>query len=227
MACRFLLVVQIGGLMPDTKLLIFDLDGTVNNSSPGIAYCYKRTGEHYGKMDITDDRIAEGLCGPFDENLRMILDDPTIDIDEAIKVYTKFYVEFGQAMSELFDGIKEVLIDLKERGYLIGLATLMADEYAKSTLENYGIIDYFDTVHGASFVIPYVKEDLIDMCIYDVDVLPEEAVMIGDGLDDYRASKVSGTDFLAATYGYELKEDFCVKHGLKYVNSPSEISDKF
>jgi phosphoglycolate phosphatase-like HAD superfamily hydrolase len=60
-----------------------------------------------------------------------------------------------------------------------------------------------------------------------VDVLPEEAVMIGDGLDDYRASKVSGTDFLAATYGYELNEDYCVKHGLKYVNSPSEISDKF
>lgn len=52
--------------MSGVKLVIFDLDGTIHDSSSGIAYCFRKTGETYGIMSIPDEKIRKGLTGPFE-----------------------------------------------------------------------------------------------------------------------------------------------------------------
>jgi len=213
--------------MPSVKLIIFDLDGTVNDSSPGIIYCFRKTGESYGKTDIPEELLRSGLSGPFEVNIKKLLDLEPEQVDEAIKEYVSYYVAEGQKMARLFIGINKTLQYLKSRGYLLGIATMMVDEYARSTLKNYGILDLFDTIHGASLTEVCHKEDLIRGCLKDTGLSPEEAVMIGDGSDDFRAAKDVGTEFIAALYGYEIDTGFCTQNGIRGINDISELKTLF
>ena len=214
-------------VMRDVKLIIFDLDGTVNDSSPGIIYCFQKTGELYDVYDIPPEKMSAALCGPFEVNIAKVLDLKPDQVDEAIQKYVKFYLDKGAKMSRLFPGVKEAITDLKSKGYLIGLATMMVEEYAKDTLRNSGILDLFDTVHGTNFTTPYAKEDLIDFCLMELGLSPEEAVLIGDGIDDHRAAKISHVGFIAAKYGYEIKDEYCDNTGIKGIWSAKELSDMF
>jgi phosphoglycolate phosphatase len=213
--------------MPCVKLIIFDLDGTVNDSSPGIIYCFRKTGESYGKVDLSDEWLRNGLSGPFEVNILKLLDLRPDQVDEAIQEYVKYYVESGQKMARLFEGIRDTLGYLKSRGYLLGVATMMVDEYARSTLDSYGITELFDTIHGTSFDFAYHKEDLIRACLADTGVSPEEAVMIGDGSDDYRAARAADVEFIGALYGYEIDTGFCTQNGIRGISDITELKTLF
>ncbi len=213
--------------MSEIRMVIFDLDGTINDSSPGISYCFRKTGEKFGVHDIPEEKLNYGLSGPFVENITYILDLKPEQVDEAIKTYVGFYTAEGQSMSCLFGGMKDALRYLKSKGYLLGVATMMVEEYAKSTLQRYGILDMFDTVNGASFVVPYTKKDLIDRCLTAMDVSPEEAVVIGDGTDDHRSANLCGTRFMGVTYGYEIDKEYCEEHGIEAIEFPGQIMDLF
>ncbi len=213
--------------MPGTKLIIFDLDGTVNDSSPGIMHCYRRTAESYGVTDVSEDAIRAGLCGPFFDNIMKILGLPAEKVPDAIHRYTEFYVKEGQSMARLFDGAAETIKELKNRGYKLGIATLMADLYAKGTLKNYGMLSLFDTVHGASLEVPLTKKDLLEMCLEDMGVEPEECVLVGDGIDDHLAAKELGIPFIGATYGYQVDREYCEKNDSRYVDRISDLLGMF
>ena len=213
--------------MSSAKLIIFDLDGTVNDSSPGIIYCFRKTGESYGKPDLSDEWLSTGLSGPFEINIQRLLDLRQDQVEPAIKEYVSYYIETGQKMAHMFAGMKDTLEYLKSRGYLLGVATMMVDEYARGTLANYGIIDLFDTIHGTSLVEVRRKERLIRECLEDTGVSPEEAVMIGDGSDDYKAAMDAGTEFIGALYGYEIDAGFCTQNGVKGISDITELKTMF
>ena len=126
--------------MAKVKLVIFDLDGTINNSAETIKYCFRRTGEYYGKHDITEEKLKEGLCGPFDTNIAKMLELKTDQVPEAIDRYAAHFEEKSPVMSHLFPGAKETIVWLKDHGYKIGLATMMVEPYALAILRNYGIL---------------------------------------------------------------------------------------
>ena len=212
-------------MMP--KLIIFDLDGTINDSSPGISYCYRRTAETYGINDMTEERLRTGLSGPFETNISNILDLEDSEVPEAIRRYVEFYTAEGRYMCQLFPRVKETLEYLRNKGYLIGMATMMVDEYARDTLRKYGILGLFDTIHGASLTVPHTKEDLVRSCLDDAGVSPADAVLVGDGSDDHRAAVVSGTDFIAARYGYELDREYCERNSIRGIDSIDELTGLF
>ena len=213
--------------MASLKLIIFDLDGTVNDSSPGIIYCFRKTGESFGKTNLSDEFLQSGLSGPFEVNIARLLELRPDQVNEAIKEYITYYIESGQKMAHLFTGMRDTLEYLKSRGYMLGVATMMVDEYARGTLENYGIIDLFDTIHGTSLDEVRHKEWLIEACLKDTGLSPDEAVMIGDGSDDYRAAMAVGTDFIAALYGYEIDIGFCTQNGVRGISDITELKTIF
>lgn len=209
--------------MSSKKLVILDLDGTVNDSSPGFVFCYKKTGEHYGKFDISDEELKLGLSGPFEINLAKMLDLTPEQIPEAIKIYVGYYEEYGRNMSKLFEGIPDLLEYLRQNGYMIALATMMEEGYAKQTLHKYGIDVFFDAIHGASFIVPYTKHDLIELCLTALDVSPSDAVMIGDGVDDHLSAVKSNVDFIGAVYGYGITKEYCEANSVPFIRKPEEL----
>ncbi len=205
------------------KLIIFDMDGTLNDSSPGIVYCFRKTCEFYGKTDVTDDILRTGLSGPFTENLKSIIRIDDSQIPEAIDYYVRHYAAEGQSMAKLFPGVDPLLKKLKGSGYKLAVATHMAEEYAINTLKRESVFDYFDVVHGASFEIEYSKGDLIEQCLRSLNVSADDSVMVGDGVDDHQSAKGLGVDFIGAGYGYEIDQDYCMANGIPFLKSPEDL----
>ena len=215
----------IHGTMSETKLVIFDLDGTIHDSSPGIVHCFRKTGETYGIYDISDEKLKDGLTGPFEINIKNVLDLRDDQVVEAIERYVVFYKAEGQRMAQMFPGIKETIVELKQRGYKIGLATMMVEEFAKQTLHNYGIDMLFDSINGASLEIAMSKYQVINNCIESLDIEPGNCVMIGDGSDDHLSAVKAGVPFIAALYGYGIDDKYCSEYGIKGINDPRELLD--
>jgi len=210
-----------------TKLIVFDMDGTINDSSPGISYCFVRTGEHYGKTGLTKDLLRSGLSGPFEKNIMRILDLRPDQVMDAINIYVKYYTAEGQNMSELFPGIRESLQYLADKGYKMAVATMMVEDYAVNTLRSYGVDHFFTAIKGTNFTTPLTKRELIESCMMANDAKPSETIMVGDGIDDYNAAKAAGVDFIGATYGYGVTEEFCRNTGIGSIGDPTELKSMF
>ena len=207
------------------KLLIFDLDGTLSDSSEGILYCYRKTGEAFGKTNVPEKSLRSGLGGPFVENMVRILGIPQEKIMDGVKVYVSNYIEKGFSMCSGFPRTREALEGLRAKGYILCVATMMVEEFSIKTLEKLEIRDLFLSVRGTNLKTAISKRELIEKCLADAGATVEEAVMIGDSLDDLDAAESIGMDFVAASYGYGLPKELCEERGITYVEEPIGLCD--
>jgi phosphoglycolate phosphatase len=205
------------------KLLIFDLDGTLSDSSEGILYCYRKTAEAFGITGISEESYRSGLGGPFVENMIRILGISQDRIMDAVKIYVSHYIEKGFSLCGGFPGTKESLEYLRTKGYVMCVATMMVEEFSVKTLEKLGIRDCFLSVNGTNLKTPINKCQLIQKCLDDADAKADYAVMIGDCDDDMESAGKMGIDFVAATYGYGLTKEFCEEKGIPYAESPEDF----
>ncbi len=207
------------------RLLIFDMDGVLSDSSEGILYCYRKTGEEFGRADIPEGLLRSGLGGPFAENIMRILDIPPERTMDAVKVYVSHYIEKGFDMCSGFPGTREALEALRAKGYVMCVATMMAEEFALRTMERLGLRDLFLSIRGASLKEPVQKRELVGRCLSDAGATADEAVMIGDTEDDLEAAKAVGMDFVAVTYGYGFTDESCERRGLRHARDPKGLSE--
>jgi len=207
------------------KLLIFDLDGTLSDSSEGILYCYRKTGEAFGKTDIPEETLRSGLGGPFAENMMRIIGIPPEKIMDGVKVYVGNYIDKGFSMCSGFPGTRKALENLRDKGYVMCVATMMVEEFSIKTLEKLGILDLFLSVRGTNLKTAIYKRELIEKCLADAGATVDETVMIGDSYDDLDAASTMEMDFIAAAYGYGLPKELCEEKGIAYVEEPMGLCD--
>ena len=210
------------------KLAIFDLDGTLVDTSEGIYECYKYTLNKLGKKPPTHEDlngvIGGSLLKSFQERFSLSKEEAAL----AVKVYREYYGIVGYKSSKLYDGIVDVLKYLKNNGYKIAVATLKAEHLAIALFSNLGILSCFDLVHGVDINDTLTKSDLISMCVSELNVTYEQSVLIGDSLNDYHGANSTGVDFIPVSYGFGFKPNqkklenvYCdfinTPSGLKYV----------
>ena len=131
------------------KLIIFDLDGTLLDTSEGILHCYHKTAKllNLKKNPIDNDSIVIG--GPLSDGFRTLYDIPDEEtLAKAIDTYRNLYANEGITKFSVYNGIDTALSKLKSDGYKLGVATLKLEEYAKTMLNDAGLAKYFDIIHG-------------------------------------------------------------------------------
>lgn len=184
------------------RLIVFDLDGTLADTSPGIIECHRYANAAMGRP-ITDDRLLEGIIGgPLYETYRERFGYPEDEARRAVEIYRARYAEVGVAGSALYPGMDACLAALKERGYLLAVATLKAEELARRLLDRLGVAGYFDVIHGMDRQDGRSKSDIIRMCMAELGAAPEETVLVGDSVHDAKGAQQTGVAFLGVTYGF-------------------------
>jgi phosphoglycolate phosphatase len=212
--------------MEGKRLVILDLDGTTANTLPTILECYRLTSKKMGRPEPTHEELMAGLGGSLYYNLKRMFGLNESEIAEAVSIYRGYYVAMGDSMVKPFDGIIEAVEELRSEGYLIGIATLKYEEIAKQLIKDWKKEHLFDTFHGADYGNVLTKADLIGMCLDDTGCAPQDAVMIGDSPDDCRSARKRRVHFIAASYGYSLPKDLCIREMIPYVEKASEIPSK-
>ena len=210
------------------KLIIFDLDGTLADTSIGILNCHRFANNEMGRQ-VTDDDLRGIIGGPLLQNYREHFGYSDNDAINAIAIYRKRYAEIGFKEALLYDGVKDTLSELKTRGYKLAVATLKAERFALPMLEQLGIAEFFDLIHGVDDNDTRTKASLIDMCITELSETKESSVLVGDSHHDAIGANTANIDFVAALYGFDFKtkEEVDKYHNIATISAPKELLDIF
>ncbi len=206
-----------------TRLIIFDMDGTLVDSWPGMEYCYNQTFRHYGREDMTEDEFLSGFVGNLTDNLRTMLRLEGAELDEAVAVFREHYAERGHALSKPFPYVLDLVKELHSEGYKLGIATMIYQPYAVDMLEELKVRQYFDVIQGSDRVGERKKANMIIDCMLSADVSAADTVMIGDGFNDQKAAEKAGVGFIAAAYGYGITRENCEEYGYEYASRPEDL----
>ena len=184
--------------------VMFDLDGTLFDSSEGIKMCYRKGLEHFG-IYVEDDSELDKVIGPslYDSYHRFFGLNGD-DILTAVKIYRDLYGSDGIYRIRMYDGVEKMLDSLKQNGFTICLATSKPYVMAKKILEFTGLMRYFDVVCGANLDGSMSdKVELIGECLKQSGFTDKRrAYMVGDRSYDMVGAAKAGVHSIGVTYGF-------------------------
>lgn len=210
------------------KLIIFDLDGTLLDTSDGILHCYHKTASmlNLKKNPVENDSIVIG--GPLSDGFKTLYDIPDEEtLAKTIDTYRSLYANEGIKKFCRYDGIGSALSCLKADGYQLGVATLKLEEYAKTMLKNAGLARYFDIIHGWDGTEKCTKAYTVTKVLFEQKCLAKDAVLVGDSVYDKIGAEIAGVDFLGVTYGFGIKQGDKANSRFDTVDSPVELREYF
>ena len=184
------------------KLIIFDMDGTLADTSEGIVSGHKYANVMMGRPEPTDEQLSGIIGGPLTYTYTKRFGYSEEDAKKAIAIYRERYATHGIYEAKLYDGMKETLAELKARGYMLAVATLKAESFAKTMLTNMEAAEYFDVIYGVDDNYTRTKSDLILLACNYCNTATGDAILVGDSIHDENGARDAGVDFLACTYGF-------------------------
>lgn len=209
------------------KVAIFDLDGTVLDTQEDIADCMNKTIELFGYKKRSYAEYKQVIGNDASNFMRKLLGDlPTEKLMEIWRSYEKVYDRYGIVKTKLFDGINEVLIALKERGYKLSLLTNKTPEELAPFIPVFFTNSPFDDIIGVGNTDgakPSPKEVL--RILSDFNVEKENAYLIGDGETDILAAVNAKITPIAVLWGNRTKEQLKAVGAKRFVDTPKEILD--
>ena len=215
------MTVDNGGVSPD--LVIFDLDGTLTDSADGIVSSFRHALGEIG-ASVPEGDLSRKLVGPPMHHTlsAMGLGDRA---DEAIAAYRADYTPRGWAMNSLFDGIPDLLADLRAAGVRLAVATSKAEPTARRIIEHFGLDQHFEVIAGASLDgVRASKADVVAHALAQLEPIPARVLMVGDRSHDVEGASAHGIDTVVVEWGYGA-EDFEVPDAAAALTHVSTIAD--
>lgn len=184
--------------------IIFDLDGTLVDSLPGIEASARYAVEKC-LPGISLPQIRE-LIGPPIRTIfaRLWPERNHEEIDAIVAEFRRHYDSEGCLLSRLYPGVPETLSQLRDAGMTMFVLTNKLSLSAGIILENAGIRRFFLDVMSPDSAEPayIVKSEGALILQARHHLVPERTVLMGDGVDDLEAAAACGFSFLAGVYGY-------------------------
>jgi phosphoglycolate phosphatase len=189
--------------------LLFDLDGTLVDSFPGISRSINRTLAAVEREPVpvpelrqfVGQRLAvifSTLLGAEDEAL----------VDRAVTIYRPLFDEVGILDSRVFPGIPEALATLRDAGHSLQVVTVRSIGSANLVVRHFGLDRYVDAVHGPDRTQRSGdKADLVRAALEHAGADPRDTIMIGDRADDVRAARAHGVHAVAVRWGYGADDE--------------------
>jgi phosphoglycolate phosphatase len=202
------------------KIIIFDMDGVLFDTT-AVASSNMR----YRFPDITPEMEKELLVGNFHEEVSKLTLPRRPETEEEVSARKLRYAE-AKALSLMYAGVKELLVDLKNHGYTIALNTSAYDNNCLPLLVNSNIKDLFDFLGTAE--ISKSKVEKFKMVQEKYGVEKDDMLFVTDTLGDIRESDIAGIPTIAVTWGAHDKSYFEReehKNLIKIVDTAEELKN--
>ncbi|MDE6520614.1 MAG: HAD-IA family hydrolase [Ruminococcus sp.] len=201
--------------------LIFDLDGTLADTRPGVLACFEYTLNKLGLPPYHDP--YKFLGPPLQYSFSTLLGLDGKATEEAVRIYRQKYRTESIFDAELFNGIEDMLHTLKENGYTLAVATCKVEKFAEIFLKHFSIAKYFDFIGGADENNRVEKSQVIYHVMEELGKTDTSRVlMIGDRDNDVKGAEILGIPCLYALWGYGSAEEASESGALTAVHTPYE-----
>jgi len=191
------------------KLIIFDLDGTLINTLVDLKIAINTAILPYNYEQQTDDQIRIKIGNGVAILVSRCIPDGKENphYDSILKEFRKYYAIHCRDNTKEYDGIRDILVNLKFNGYKLAVCTNKLGSVARPMIgEIFG--DLFDYVQGDE---PDVKvkpaPDMINKVLNKFGVSKEETLYIGDTNVDEETALNSSLNYILVTYGYRTLDE--------------------
>lgn len=184
------------------KGVLFDLDGTLLDTSIGIIKSASYVADRLGYPSLPDTIMRTFVGPPIQESFMRNYGISSEAAQEAADMFRVHYVSNALFDAVLYDGIIGTMREIKKKGLKIGVATYKREDYAISLLQHFGISIFCDSVRGADNNNCLRKSDIIKLCIRDLEIEKRQIILLGDTEYDARGAEEAGVHFLGVTYGF-------------------------
>ena len=185
------------------NLVIFDLDGTLMDTSSGILMSVKDTIKEHGMPELSEEQIRTFIGPPIQWSFEAQYGISKEEAQRMADTFRALYSTKHLLGAVPYPGICNLLQALRERGMKSAIATYKREDYALRLLKHYHFDDYTDIMYGGDNDGTLKKRDIIQKCIDSAGVKNlNEVVMVGDTLHDSNGAKELGVDFIGVSYGF-------------------------
>ncbi len=193
---------------PVLPALIFDLDGTLTDSKPGILGCLRKV---IDARDMGDQGPLDRFIGPPVEEWVVELLPSGSEEERGVlaRDYRACYDREGWRNNSVFPGVPEMLLELRGQGFPLYVCTSKQQHFAVRILEAFGLSGFFTGIYGdKAEYTSHSKVDLLARILREHSLLPDSAWMIGDRSFDIDAAHENQLRCLAAGWGYGTPEEY-------------------
>ncbi len=219
-------------LLPRPKMVLIDVDGTLVDSVPDLAWCVDAMMRELDMPERGEARVRHWVGNGVERLVkRALLDkldgEPEQALyDKALPIFQALYSENTSKRSSLYNGVEEALAFLKTTGVRMGCVTNKASQFTLPLLRDLGVQDYFETVIcGDEVERKKPDPQPLELAAERLDTAVEDSLMLGDSMSDVKAARAAGFQIVCMSYGYNHGEDIRDYNPDAVIDSMAEIRD--
>jgi len=214
-------------------MVLIDVDGTLVDSVPDLAYCVDEMMKQLGKPVYGEDMVRNWVGNGVERLTRRALigqlnGEPDDELfEKAYPVFLDLYDKNVCERSCLYDGVREAIDFLKTTDVKIGCVTNKNAQFTLPILEKLGVKDDFEIIICGD-TLDKKKPDPLPLlhAAEQLGVKPENSLMLGDSMSDVKAARAAGFDIVCMSYGYNHGEDIRDYNPDAVVDSMAEIKEE-
>lgn len=212
------------------SMVLIDLDGTLVDSVPDLAYCVDEMMRRLGLPERGEAAVRQWVGNGVERLTKRALlnrldgEPDEADYQRALPVFLELYAENTSKRSRLYPGVLEGLRFLKDHSYRLACVTNKAEQFTLPLLRDLGVLGFFELVVSGD-TLPQKKPDPAPLlhAARQFGVDPANCLMIGDSQSDVKAARAAGFQIVCMSYGYNHGEDIRAYHPDAVIDSMAEL----
>jgi len=211
-------------------MILIDVDGTLVDSVPDLAFCVdemmKQLGLPARGIENVRNWVGNGVDRLIHRALVNQLDgdaDPEL-FQTARPIFLELYASNVSTRSVLYEGVREGIDYLRDQGYALGCVTNKAEQFTVPLLRDLGLFQDFGIIICGD-TLPKKKPDPLPLlhAAEHFGVKADQAMMIGDSISDVKAARAAGFQIVCMSYGYNHGEDIRDYHPDLVIDTMTEL----
>jgi len=196
------------------EMILIDVDGTLVDSVPDLAYCVDEMLRQLGLPERGESAVRHWVGNGVERLVKRALlnrleGEPDQSLyEKAFPIFRELYAQNTSKRSHLYAGVQEGLEYMKQSGYRLGCVTNKAGEFTLPILRDLGVQDYFELVICGDDTARKKPDPLpLLTAAQRMSVKPQNSLMLGDSQSDVKAARAAGFQIICMSYGYNHGED--------------------
>jgi len=192
------------------RAVLFDWDGTVADTRPGIFNSVRYAIGQYGIADKPDDELRYFIGPPLYDGFEHVFGVSPELANELTDTYRVYYRDKGIFECNVYEGVGDLLRELHDAGVKTAVVSSKPKEFLDRLVEHFGLAEHLDAVVGPAMDNHNSnKTVLVNQALKELMLLPSTVTMIGDRHFDMEGAKAAGVNAVGVLYGYGTEKELC------------------
>ncbi|MEW9625060.1 HAD hydrolase-like protein [Rhodanobacter geophilus] len=205
-------------------LCLFDLDGTLIDSEPGITACIRYAFDKLGVPAPAD--LRPWIGPPLRHGFAPLLDHDAGRVEAAVDYYHERFATLGWREHAVYPGIATAIERLQAAGHTLAVVTSKPERHARPIVEHLPFGNVFARLYGPDPSSPHSeKASMIAAALADFGASPGQAAMIGDRRFDIEGARANRVRGIGVLWGFGSREELELAGAQALARDPGHLAD--